>query len=287
MERSRRHIGRDALTLVELLVVIAIVGSLAALLLPAVQAAREAARRCQCQNNLRQIGLALIAYEGREEAFPIGCIGCRYIEPPTGEPAAPQRFTSWNSHLLPELEQTALWRELDFSRPSYEPPNSVAGATELEVFLCPSTPIDDRVSRIGNWKGQAFTDYAGIYGVEGAGRESVEPDALHWLADQWLGVLIYEEAVRPRDVEDGLAHTAAVAETLHRRRPESEWACGHNLFAQEGDTPLNRDSGLGNEIGSSHPDGASLAFCDGHVKFCNDALPQEVLNAMLTKAGEE
>ena len=268
-------------TLVELLAVVAIIGVLVALLLPAVQAARESARRTQCQNNLRQLGVAILEYEGRRGVFPVGCIGCVYVEPPAGQTSALQLFTSWNSQILGELEQVSLLRTMDLARPSYEAPNRTAGATEVAVFLCPSTPLEERHSRIGLWRGQAFTDYAGIYGVEGEGLEENN----FQITDQWLGVLIYEHAVAAREIEDGLAQTAAIAETLHRRRPESEWPCGHNVFAQEGATPINRDSGRGNEIGSPHPGGAALAFCDGHVEFCRDELPQDVLNALLTKAG--
>jgi prepilin-type processing-associated H-X9-DG protein/prepilin-type N-terminal cleavage/methylation domain-containing protein len=273
-------------TLIELLVVAAIVAGLVALLLPAVQASREASRRAHCQNNLRQIALALADFEARSGAFPIGCIGCRIRPPEDGQPFSPPRFHSWNTHLLPHLEQSALAESFDLSRPSYQEPNRTAGAVELPVFLCPSTIEDTRRSPSGLWRGQAFTDYGGVYGVEGPGREASDPDATQWLDERWLGVLVYEEAVAPRHVTDGLANTAAVAELIQRRQTESEWACGHNVFAQDGDTPINRASGVGNDIGSPHPGGASLAFCDGHVAFVGEDLPQDVLNALLTRAGD-
>src|SRR3954468_15509597 len=123
---------RLGFTLVELLVVIAIIGALVALLLPAIQAARESARRSHCQNNLRQIGLALTAYEGRQKAFPIGCIGCGNVTPPPPV----QKFHSWNTQLLPDLELTNLWKALDLGVPSHQPPNRTVGATEIPVFLC-------------------------------------------------------------------------------------------------------------------------------------------------------
>ncbi len=273
-------------TLVELLVVVAIIGVLVALLLPAVQAARESARRSQCQNNLRQIGLALTAFEGRSGAFPIGCIECKFIQPPEGKPPAEQRFLSWNIHLLPELEQAALWHALDLHKPSHREPNRTAGGTVVDVFLCPSTVEELRFSPSGLWRGQAFTDYGGLYGVEGPGREAPD-DAEQWLADEWLGVLVYEEAVPAKTIVDGLAYTAAVAEMLRRREPECEWTSGHNVFAQEGSSPINGSSQLGNEIGSPHPRGALLAFCDGHVEFVSEQLPQEALNGLITRAGEE
>jgi prepilin-type processing-associated H-X9-DG protein len=100
-------------------------------------------------------------------------------------------------------------------------------------------------------------------------------------------VLVYDEAISAREVRDGLAYTAAVAELLRRRESECEWTSGHNVFAQEGSSPINGDSQLGNEIGSPHPGGASLAFCDGHVEFVSEQLPQAALIAILTRAGEE
>jgi prepilin-type N-terminal cleavage/methylation domain-containing protein/prepilin-type processing-associated H-X9-DG protein len=280
-------VRRRGFTIVELLVVVAIIGALVALLLPAVQAAREASRRAQCQSNLRQIGLALSSYEGRQKAFPIGCIGCRYTPPMPGQPPKVQLFLSWNAHLLPDLEQAALWHSIDLAVPTYSEPNRTTGATQLGAFLCPSTDIDERLSRGGLWKGQAFTDYGGLYGVEGKGHEATDPDALQWLDDKWLGVLVYENAVRARDIADGIAYTAAVAEMLRRRESETEWLCGHNVFAQDGESPINGDSQLGNEIGSPHPGGALLAFCDGHVEFISESLSQRALNALLTRAGEE
>jgi prepilin-type processing-associated H-X9-DG protein len=269
--------------------VLAIIGVLVALLLPAVQAAREASRRAQCHNHLRQIGLALSAYEARQRVFPIGCIGCWHVPSPEGQPVV-QKFHSWNTQLLPDLELANLWKSLDLGVPSYQPPNRTVGATELPVFLCPSTLEEDRVSRSGVWKGQAFTDYGGIYGVEGTGRDAA-PDAAQVVADKWLGVLIYEQAVAPRDIADGLAYTAAAAETLRRRVSECEWPTGENVFAHDGESPINSADHAndfeGNEIGSPHPGGASLAFCDGHVAFVSESIVQSALNAMLTKAGED
>jgi prepilin-type N-terminal cleavage/methylation domain-containing protein/prepilin-type processing-associated H-X9-DG protein len=281
--------GCRAFTLVEVLVVIAIIAALAALLLPAVQAAREAARRSQCQNNLRQIGVALAEFEGARRELPIGCVGCKIQPPAEGEPFTPPRFTAWTVHLLPHLEQRGLYARYDFALPAYQSPNREVGAVALDVFLCPSTQPDVRHNgpAANIWRGMAFTDYSGIYGVEGSGHQSPDETTTQWLLARWLGVLVYEEAVAASEVTDGLSQTAAVAELLHRREVETEWASGHNLFAQEASTPINGDSQLGNDIGSPHPGGASAAFCDGHVAFLPDETPQEILNALLTRAGEE
>src|SRR4029078_8628612 len=128
--------------------------------------------------------------------------------------------------------------------PAYQEPNRTVGSNNLSVFLCPSTEPDLRYSTANLWRGMAFTDYGGIYGVEGPGHDSTDSAATQWLNERSLGVLVYEEAVAAREVTDALSQTAAVAETLHRREPETEWASGQNLFAQEASTPINGNSGL-------------------------------------------
>jgi prepilin-type N-terminal cleavage/methylation domain-containing protein len=277
------------LTLVELLVVVAIVGALVALVLPAVQAARESSRRAECQNHLRQIGVALNLHVDDRGAFPVGCTGCRRIVPPDGGPALPQRFISWNVQLLPLIEQPDLWTAFDFAAASYQPVNKAVGADVITLFLCPSTVEDGVWQTRGLWQGCAFTDYAGIYGVEGPGHDADpnDPIPLQWLSDSSLGVMLNEEAVAPKQVIDGLSRTAAIGETIMRRQAEAEWISGNNLFAQHASTPINTPTDHPNELGSPHPGGASLVFCDARVEFVAEAIDQAVLNAMLTKAGGE
>ncbi|MEM6473518.1 MAG: DUF1559 domain-containing protein [Planctomycetota bacterium] len=277
---------RQGFTLIELLVAIAIIGILVALLLPAIQSSREAARRTQCSNRLRQLGLACQIYENRERAFPTGCIGCNFSASPGGT-FRPLRFLSWNIQILPELEQQALWAQFDLDVPVYRSPNLGAASERLPVFLCPSTPSGREHVPVGLFKGMAYTDYCGIYGVEGAGRNIQNPHSRHWLAADSLGVMLYEEPSKTTHISDGLAHTAIIAESKKRRVSESEWANGHNVFAQEQSTPINSESGLGNDIGSPHPGGAFIAFSDGHVSFFSDSTEQTILNSLLTRAGGE
>jgi prepilin-type N-terminal cleavage/methylation domain-containing protein/prepilin-type processing-associated H-X9-DG protein len=283
----RRHRHRRGVTLVELLVVVAIIAGLVALLLPAVQAAREAARRTHCQNNLRQIGLALAEYEQPRGELPIGCVDCKFVPPVNGEPFVPSRFTAWITFVLPQLEQPQRFARYDFDRPAYEEPNRTIGAAVLDALLCPSTEPDVRHSTANLWRGMAFSDYGGIYGVEGPGRDELDVQASQWLEPRSLGVMLYNEPTRTEQITDGLANTVIVCELLERRVEETEWASGHSLFAQDQATPINRDSGLGNDVGSPHPGGASAVFCDGHVAFLPDETPQDILNALLTRAGEE
>ena len=101
-----------------------------------------------------------------------------------------------------------------------------------------------------------------------------------------LGVLLFDQSVRPKDVTDGLSRTACVAEFSQRRATDTVWINGRNIFAQEQSTPVN-GVGLAKEIGSPHPGGALVAFCDAHVEFVTETVFQEALNAMLTKAGGE
>jgi prepilin-type N-terminal cleavage/methylation domain-containing protein/prepilin-type processing-associated H-X9-DG protein len=272
-------------TLIELLVVVAIIGTLVALVLPAVQMARESARRAQCQSNLRQLGIAMALHANAQGAFPVGCLGYRgdfSVEPPVKA-----RCIAWNIGLLPFLEETAIGAAFDPSLPSYDAANKRVAATILPVFLCPSTEEVDLLNPTGAWKGAAFTDYAGIYGVEGPTRTRPDTDAVQKIVDDALGVLIYEEPVAPKQVVDGLSKTACIAETVVRRQTESEWVNGQNIFAQDEATPINVERDAGNEIGSPHPGGASLAFCDGRVAFIAESIEQEVLNSLLTKAGGE
>jgi prepilin-type N-terminal cleavage/methylation domain-containing protein len=290
---QHRAAASAGITLIELLVVMAIIGTLAAILLPAVQVARESARRAECQSNLKQLGIAMALAANARGAFPVGCIG--YRGDFTTSPPAPARYIAWNVQLLPFLEEESVAAEFDFSLPSYHAANKPAAATILAVFLCPST-ADDPLRNppglwlrnpTGLWKGAAFSDFAGIYGVEGPTRARSDVDSAQTIADDSLGILIYEEAVAPKQVVDGLSKTACIAETVVRRQTESEWVNGQNIFAQDEATPMNTRRDAGNEIGSPHPSGASLTFADAHVEFVAESIEQAVLNALLTKAGGE
>src|SRR4051812_34115675 len=134
--------SRKGFTLVELLVVIAIIGVLVSLLLPAIQAAREAARRSQCMNNLRQIGLALHTYHDTFRLFPPSYLtvpgGGGAMGPP--DPENGDAGPGWTAHmlLLPQIEQANLYNSFDLNSPSWSPKNSPPGQQTVPTYLCPS-----------------------------------------------------------------------------------------------------------------------------------------------------
>ena len=280
---------RGAFSLVELLVVIAIIGALVGLLVPAVQSARESARKTHCQNNLHQIGQALVQYEAAQRWFPIGCLGCRFSPDPQQ-----RKFISWNVATLPYLGQQSVWQQFDYRQPIGSTANRAAVSAVIDTFLCPSATRDFSTAPEyipnGRWdpgEGMGLTDYGGIAGVEGPGRDApVAEGEQSYRNAQSRGVMLSEIATRPVDITDGLSQTIVVAERVCPEVDESQWASGANCFAQHQAMPLNHTWKHG-EIYSEHPGLAGVTFCDGHVKFLPESIDQSVLIAMLTRAGEE
>lgn len=217
MSRSSRPQG---FTLVELLVVIAIIGILAALLLPAVQAARESARRAQCVNNLKQIGIGLQNYHDVHKVLPFGK-GPSY-------PGAPV-YARWSQHalLLPMIEQANLYNSISFSFPPetpgmgggtpFMPPwsnpggiNSVASRMLVPVYLCPS---DGNGGVAPGWPGA--NNYAANQGSWLCDRGDTPPPAGSVAPTETQpGIMYFLSHVRFADVLDGLSHTAFFSEKL-------------------------------------------------------------------------
>lgn len=211
--------NRNAFTLVELLVVIAIIGILVALLLPAVQAARETARRGQCLNNLKQIGIALQNYGDVHKVLPFGK-GASYPG------AAP--YARWSQHamILPMMEQQALYDSIDFRwppstpgmggvinfMPAYSNPggqNVIASTIRVSGFLCPS----DGSGVDPSWPGQ--NNYAANQGSWLCDRtDSIDPNAIVAPGEVQTGVMFYLSRVPFADVLDGLSATAFFSEKL-------------------------------------------------------------------------
>src|SRR5262245_13027393 len=140
---------RFGFTLVELLVVIAIIGVLVALLLPAVQPAREAARRMQCVNNLKQIGLAIHSYHDTFNRFPSGFLFQAPAMANRADRANRAPGFSWHTLILPQLEQANLYNQLNFQLGMWQQPNRTVIATPLKVAVCPSANNSAKNFRVG------------------------------------------------------------------------------------------------------------------------------------------
>lgn len=209
---------RPGFTLVELLVVIAIIGILVGLLLPAVQAAREAARRMQCSNNLKQLGLALHNYHDAHGAFPFGSGG---TTPPSGSPGY-----SAVSLMLPFIEQTPLYNTIDFKRPLTDPVNASARLQVVPAFLCPSDKTNPQPQSGG------AINYMGNKG------------SLHWWSSPLQnGVFIPSTSFRFRDIIDGTSNTAAFSERLLTDGNNGVVDLQADVFLGSGD-PNNADEAI-------------------------------------------
>jgi prepilin-type N-terminal cleavage/methylation domain-containing protein/prepilin-type processing-associated H-X9-DG protein len=269
--RSR---GRPAFTLIELLVVIAIIGVLVALLLPAVQAAREAARRMQCANNLKQIGLALHGYHDAHRTFPPG----GWIASPS-IPQNARMNMGWGAAILPGLEQRALYDALNFGLPYNDAVNSTAGHTVLPAYLCPSEPRTSLWHRAtGDAYDYADADYGGMYGprgLRGAGDVNNPP----------RGAMIFNRCVGLTEISDGSSQTIQVGEA-----PEAinaMWISGHNIFDQYKPINARPPVEFGEELTSQHPGGVNALFADGSVRFLKQTMSVQPLAALCTRAGNE
>jgi prepilin-type N-terminal cleavage/methylation domain-containing protein/prepilin-type processing-associated H-X9-DG protein len=217
---------RRAFSLVELLVVIAIIGMLIGLLLPAVQSAREAGRRLQCRNNLKQIGLALHSYHGAYQQFPSGYRS----QTGSGGPADDKGpGWGWAAAVLPFMEENSLYKQIHFEKDITDPANVAARLTAVRTFLCPSdggTPnftVDKRGDSGPNY-GTPLTDangnpvqvsHSNFIGV--FGNPEITPDPGFLLPDPsrslvHRGMFYRNSAVQFRDVIDGTSHTLFVGE---------------------------------------------------------------------------
>jgi prepilin-type N-terminal cleavage/methylation domain-containing protein len=203
--------SRRGFTLVELLVVIAIIGILVALLLPAVQAAREAARRTQCLNNLRQLGIGMHSHHDQKKVFPPGFFWPKPANPPCDSTAHTKGSEStWITHLLPFIEQNALYDGADWSRGFGLAPgiNGELCGTKIPTMHCPSGP---NAQQLGLWyNAYARGSYVANNGigpmVESCSDSSPLPGA------RVGGAFFVNSALSTADFRDGTSQTAMVSE---------------------------------------------------------------------------
>lgn len=291
---------RRAFTLVELLVVIAIIGILVALLLPAIQASRESARRGQCANNLKQIGLALQNFAASNaDAFPPG----RYNTPAN---------YGWAVMTLSYLEQTHLFDSFDKNANFYDAVNQPAVRTPLSVFECPSDPSGSQVFEIRNLPpgNAAFSpaaygaagDYFACYGVF---------DPAYGNVEQRDGVF-QNNKVRPlATILDGTANTILLFEQAGRPAQWCNgrlipgynqangawwgaWAAFNGAQVQGYDDSCTQSVGTcavncnnGRGVYAFHPGGANVVMADGSVRLLHVGTAPGVLYALSTRANGE
>jgi prepilin-type N-terminal cleavage/methylation domain-containing protein/prepilin-type processing-associated H-X9-DG protein len=295
---------RRGFTLIELLVVITIIGILIALLLPAVQSAREAARRASCTNNLKQLGLALLSYEGTLKVFPPGRVGCDGITdgPCKDNPDYQRVGTSGFVMILPQLEQTALYDQFNFrngpwlsSGGTSMAVNATAISTHLGVMRCPSdTSQNFRTSGTTNISVGSYAFCQGTNGPTAGMAASAKVFN--------TGVFLYKTTLPASAIRDGLSNTIFLGEVLYGDKVESsnQWTVGsrHLDCMRNTENPLNTPINKGNVLdaygykangafGSEHLGGAMFAFGDGHVTFYSENMALNVYRSMSTRAGKE
>lgn len=302
-----------AFTLVELLVVIAIIGVLVSMLLPAVQSAREAARRMQCSNNLKQIGLALQNFHAANERFPQGTLSSA----PDGSTGT---YThSWWVQVIPYIEQVQMYEKFDQNGSTNGSKNTGWGNTnnldavaniELAVLLCPSTTLP---KTSGSWDSAKKTPQTNYVGISGSVNHSTAATWSHsgYSANDIVsrgGVLPHDRKKRIDDIRDGTTNTIAVGEqsdwcvdaSMTRNDCRSTGGSFHYGFFRDGNArlynvttvrhPINTKtstaagvSGSGawqlnnNPLQAAHTGGALAAMADGSVQFLSESLDINVL----------
>ncbi len=301
--RSYRAPLRPAFTLIELLVVIAIIAVLIALLLPAVQSAREAARRSQCCNNMMQLAISLQNYESSHETLPPGVVNDTgpIIDQPKGY------HFGWLSQILPYFEQKNTYNHFNFKLGLYVPQNSSVRAILVQSFLCPSeAPASHRSA-----SGFAMTSYAGCH-------NDIEAP----IAANNNGVLFLNSSVRIEDVTDGTSQTIFIGEKLNDGLDQG-WASGtraslrnmgsfrtsaagsgkisYQISGDQGDQgpgtspkagtakagASDDDASFVGSYSSLHPGGANFAFGDGSVRFLKNSMSPHIRRLLANRADGE
>jgi prepilin-type N-terminal cleavage/methylation domain-containing protein/prepilin-type processing-associated H-X9-DG protein len=296
-------IRNRAFTLIELLVVIAVIAVLIALLLPAVQQAREAARRTQCKNNLKQIGVALHSYADLQGTLPPG-----YVSNFTSTGDDLGAGWGWAGMLMPQLDQIPVFQAINFSSGIESAVNASIRIKTFPVLLCPS---DDALAR---WPAKTYdpatgiphnlicevgsSNFVGMYGVSEPGVDGE-------------GVFFRNSKVLLRDITDGLSQTIAVGERSHRLG-EATWTGSVTGALLAGDPSdgvgqIVPEHGSGMVLGhagenrgpgdprsdanmfySRHSGGGvQFLFADGHVSYLSPSFDYHTYLALATRAGGE
>ncbi len=301
-----RH-RRDGFTLIELLVVIAVIGILVSLLLPAVQAARGAARRMSCSNNLKQLVLGMHTYESAFKRLPPGYLHKAGLSGPLQ--AANHMGFAWGSMILPQIEQPGLFDQFDFTRPVFDPQNLIPRETSIPTFLCPSDTYSEfsyviRDESVNPIEQYAAASYAANWGPS---TPSVNLDDTPLASE---GVFYRNSRTRFRDIRDGLSSTLALGERINGPLPlstpstgghldfETAWSAavrdidqldddhGHMVLFETQFRP-NEIDGDDKGLSSPHFGLCQFAICDGSVRAITAQIDEELYNALATRRGRE
>ena len=291
---------------------VAIMSVLIGLLLPAVQMAREAARRTGCRNNLRQLGLALHNFHDVYRAFPAS----GWTRSGPGNPGG--HYISWRAMILPYLEQSALHEGYDFRANWWSSQNLDNGTNLLAVYQCPSTPTQQAIlqavsksprPKLDLNRALARADYEALMGV----REVIDP-VRYQDKEMTRGVMHRNSSVRFADITDGTSMTVVVTEcaarpAVYRRRYKVPgirndqgygWVDSESAFSLDGAaedglrqgegwpaTPRGMNVTNENEPYSFHSGGVYFLFADGHVDFLNESIDLKLLAALTTRSAGE
>jgi prepilin-type N-terminal cleavage/methylation domain-containing protein len=288
--------GKSAFTLVELLVVITIIGMLIALLLPAVQAAREAARRMQCSNNLKQIGLALHLYHGSNNILPAGWRAYQpttHLPDPLNEPG-----WGWAACILPFVEQNNLANSMiHFDQSIASPANIEIAKTVLPLYRCPSDDSPATFEWIPDEAGGvsipqlATANYIGVFGTQ----DVHECGTAAFSCKQCIsnGAFYHNSGLRFADFRDGLSQTFVVGERT-ADLDHSTWigappgdACSPGLVVGTATDAPNSTEADKHNFGSRHSAGTHFLLGDGSVHLISQYIDATIYHGLCTPAGDE
>ncbi len=305
IRQNKRVFLRSGFTLVELLVVIAIIGVLVGLLLPAVQSAREAARRMSCSANFKQVALALHNYHDTHRSFPMGggiSGGC------SGFSGA--HLFSWGVYTLPFLEQGTRYDAIRFNVSNYangyapnHDPDTALGP--IPTYLCPSNPQGDTMvnpALSGAIDAYARTDMAGVadsrdWRCNNSGSTGLRPRS------DGNGIFYARSKTKFRDIIDGTSNTLFIGEvTGDPRQATGDSATTYNGNVYALYDLLDTSTGINGPFtvpgggafawrpqgfSAFHPGGAHFALADGSVRFLSESINQSLLSGLTTRAGGE
>jgi prepilin-type N-terminal cleavage/methylation domain-containing protein len=295
---ARGHKG-SAFTLVELLVVIAIIGILVALLLPAIQAARESARKSSCRNNLHQVAVALHNYESAYGKLPPGY---QYVKGTEGNALG----YSWTVMVLPFMELQSMYDAFDFKKPIYDNINAAIRERHIDELLCPTDDISPTGFVEMGTERYAMACYVANFGtpdLDEDQEQALAPNGRPW------GPFYRNSKTKLKDITDGTTKTLMVGERQNGpfRTPgahgvhieyETTWAGavrdiddneddhGHMVLFQTGHTPNDAESD-DRDVSASHSGEALFALCDGSVRSISEDIDEKLYFALGTMNGEE